>query len=60
MDLARMDIAQLDELLLEAAETERKMPAAMRIHEMPWPMAITLSRHLSSKQHQIRSVATMQ
>jgi hypothetical protein len=38
MDLASMDMAQLDELLLEAAETERKMPAAMRRQKMSaWP-----------------------
>lgn len=38
MDLARMDIAQLDQLLMEAAETERKMPAALRKQRMcAWP-----------------------
>ena len=38
MDLARLDIAQLDELLMEAAETERKMPAALRKQRMcAWP-----------------------
>ena len=38
MDLARLDIAQLDQLLMEAAETERKMPAALRKQRMcAWP-----------------------
>jgi hypothetical protein len=38
MNLARLSITELDELLLEAAETERKMPAALRKQKMSaWP-----------------------
>jgi len=38
MDYARLSIADLDELFMEAAETERKMPAAMRRQKMSaWP-----------------------
>ena len=38
MDYARLNIAEIDELLMEAAETERKMPAAMRRQKMSaWP-----------------------
>ena len=38
MNLGRLSITELDELLLEAAETERKMPAAMRRQKTSaWP-----------------------
>ena len=36
--MRKLDIAELDELFLEAAETERKMPAALRKQRMSaWP-----------------------
>jgi hypothetical protein len=38
MQLSRLTIAELDELFMEAAETERKLPAAMRKQKMSgWP-----------------------
>ena len=36
--MRKLDVAELDELFLEAAETERKMPAALRKQRMSaWP-----------------------
>ena len=42
MQLSRLTIAELDELFMEAAETERKLPAAMRKQKMAsWPDYVT-------------------
>lgn len=42
MNLARLSMTELDELFLEAAETERKLPAAVRRQKMSsWPDYVT-------------------